>query len=230
MGRPDSRAAAFFDVDRTIASSNLLSVYLDLALEGKGLLSRGVWITAFLPKIPLYAYLDWTDRVRFIKSFFKNYKGLQVESVQTWAERRGPEYWRPRLFEEALREIESHREKGNKVVLLTGGLMEMVKPLGNMLGVDAVMASRGRVSSGRFLGELETGPLSGSGKASAARQWADAADVDLARSYAYADDISDLPLLELVGSPVAVNPERRLENLARTRGWPVHRWSGKGSA
>ena len=75
MGGPNARVAAFFDVDRTIASSNLLDVYLDYALEGKGLLSRSLWVAAFAPRIPLYALTDWTDRVKFIKGSLRTTAG-----------------------------------------------------------------------------------------------------------------------------------------------------------
>ena len=228
MGGPNARVAAFFDVDRTIASSNLLDVYLDYALEGKSLLSRGLWFAAFAPRVPLYALTDWTDRVKFIKGFFKNYRGSAVGDLVGWAKRRGAEYWGRRLFREARDEVERHRTDGHKVVLLTGGLMEMVRPLGDLLGVDEVMASRGKVDGERFTGELEFGPLSGAGKAEAAKSWAEKCGVVLSDSYAYADDISDLPLLELVGHPIAVNPERRLGKLARAKGWPVQWWTLKG--
>lgn len=228
MGRPDARAAAFFDVDRTTASSNLLDAYLDYALEGKKLLGRGIWLGTFVPKLPLYALLDWTDRVRFIRGFFRNYRGMTLEDLESWANRKSGDYWRRRLFGEARAAVEWHRERGHKIVLLTGGLMEMVRPLGDLLEVDEVMASRGKVTAGRFTGEMESEPLSGPGKAKAARFWADGSGVDLSESYAYADDMSDLPLLELVGHPIVVNPERRLEKLARAKGWPVRRWTLKG--
>ena len=228
MGGPNARTAAFFDVDRTIASSNLLDVYLDYALEGKGPLGRTLWAAAFAPRIPFYALTDWTDRVKFIKKFFKNYRGATVNDLEGWAERRGPGYWSRRIFREARDEVERHRTDGHKVVLLTGGLMEMVRPLGALLNVDEVMASRGGVSGGRFTGDMASGPLSGDGKAQAAKRWAEESGADLSESYAYADDISDLPLLELVGHPVAVNPERRLDKEARARGWPVRRWTLKG--
>ena len=104
----------------------------------------------------------------------------------------------------------------------------MVTPLGEILHADEVMASRCEVSAGRFTGKLESGPLGGSAKAEAAEAWAKQSGIDLSESYAYADDMSDLPLLELVGHPIAVNPERRLEKLAHTRGWPVRRWTTKG--
>ena len=228
MGASDPRVAAFFDVDGTSASSNLIDAYLDFALDGRSPLGRAIRLAALAPKIPLYAFQDWVDRVRFIESFFRNYNGVPVESVESWARGPGLDYWARHLFHEAEERAGWHRAQGHDVVLLTGGLREMVAPLGDLLHVDEVMASRCGVSEGRFTGRLESGPLGSSAKAEAARAWAWESGIDLSESYAYADDISDLPLLELVGHPVAVNPERRLRKLARTRAWPVHHWNARG--
>ena len=228
MGQPKAQAAAFFDVDRTSASSNLLDAYLDFTLDGKGPLGRAVSVVGVLTRAPLYAYLDWLDRMRFIERFFKNYNGVSVDAMERWARGPGLDYWSRHLFQETRDQVNWHREQGHKIVLLTGGLLEMVAPLGAILQTDEVMASRCGVSAGRFTGELSSGPLSGAAKAEAAEAWANQSGVDLSESYAYADDMSDLPLLELVGHPVAVNPERRLEKLAHSRGWPVQRWITKG--
>lgn len=227
MGQPNTHPAAFFDVDRTSASSNLLGAYLDFATFGRGPLGRAALVAGMLTKAPFYAYLDWLDRVRFIKRFFRNYNGVAVEKMEHWARGQGLTYWALHLFCEARDQVNWHRDQGHRVVLLTGGLLEMVTPLGELLNADEVMASRCRVAGGRFTGELESGPLGGPAKAEAAEEWARQSDVCLSGSYAYADDMSDLPLLELVGHPVAVNPERKLERLARSRGWPVRRWNSR---
>ena len=118
--------------------------------------------------------------------------------------------------------------KAIRLCFSPGASSKWSAPLGEILQTDEVMASRCGVSAGRFTGELSSGPLSGAAKAEAAEAWANQSGVDLSESYAYADDMSDLPLLELVGRPVAVNPERRLEKLAHSRGWPVQRWITKG--
>ena len=228
MGQPNARAAAFFDVDRTSASSNLLNAYLHFTLNGRSPIGKAISVVALLARVPIYAYLDWRDRVRFIERFFRNYNGVPVESLERWARGPGLAYWARHLFREARDQVNWHRQQGHKVVLLTGGLLEMVTPLGEILHADEVMASRCEVSGGRFTGKLESGPLGGSAKAEAAEAWAKQSGIDLSESYAYADDMSDLPLLELVGHPIAVNPARPLERLALSRGWPVHRWTTKG--
>lgn len=228
MGQLNGRAAAFFDVDRTSASSNLLDSYLQFTMDGRGPFGKALAFAGLLTKAPIYAYLDWRDRVRFIEKFFRNYNSVPLERLESWARGPGFDYWTRRLFREAREQADWHRQKGHRLVILTGGLLEMVTPLGDILHADEVMGSRCRISNGRFTGELESGPLGGVGKALAAESWARESGVELSQSYAYADDMSDLPLLELVGHPIAVNPARPLEKIAESRGWPVRHWTTKG--
>jgi fatty acyl-CoA reductase len=83
---------------------------------------------------------------------------------------------------------------------------------------------------GAYTGELSGAPVAGEARARMLASFARKRGVDLSRSYAYADSISDLPMLEAVGNPVAVNPDRRLEAAAKDRGWQLRRWSKNGSS
>ena len=129
MGQPNARAAAFFDVDRTSASSNLLNAYLHFTLNGRNPIGKAISVVGLLTKVPIYAYLDWRDRARFIERFFRNYDGVRVEALEHWARGPGLAYWARHLFQEARDQVNWHREQGHRVVLLTGGLFEMVTPL-----------------------------------------------------------------------------------------------------
>jgi phosphoserine phosphatase len=106
-------------------------------------------------------------------------------------------------------------------VIISSSPIETVEPIGEHLGVDDVIATRARLDGqGRYTGDLEFyayGPY----KADAIREMAVAQGIDLARSYAYSDSITDLPMLELVGNPVAVNPDRELARIAREREWEI---------
>jgi hypothetical protein len=101
---------------------------------------------------------------------------------------------------------------------------EIVKPLGTYLGVDRVIASRAMVDDdGRYTGEMAYYAY-GPNKAVAIREFAEAEGIDLAESYAYSDSASDIPMLEVVGHAVAVNPDRELLKAARERDWEVRRF------
>ena len=124
----------------------------------------------------------------------------------------------------ARRRIEEHRAQGHKVVLVSGGLAPVLDPLALHLGASACVAAQPAVRAGRLTGQLKGGVLAGAAKARETRRIAAELGVDLAQSYAYADSTADLELLECVGNPCAVNPDRALRRIARLRQWPVVFW------
>ena len=127
----------------------------------------------------------------------------------------------PIIYAEALELIEEHKRAGRKTVIISSSPIETVEPIGEYLGVDDVIATRARLDAdGRYTGELEFYAY-GPHKADAIREMAVREGIDLARSYAYSDSITDLPMLELVGNPVAVNPDRELARVAREREWEM---------
>jgi phosphoserine phosphatase len=130
----------------------------------------------------------------------------------------------PIIFSEALDLIEEHQQAGRLVVIVSSAPEEVVRPLGEFLGVDDVIATRPEVNErGDYTGELAFygyGPY----KAEAIQAFAGRAGLDLTASYAYSDSVTDEPMLRAVGNPVAVNPDRELARLARDEGWPVLRF------
>jgi HAD superfamily phosphoserine phosphatase-like hydrolase len=127
----------------------------------------------------------------------------------------------PIIFAEALELIDEHRKAGRKTVIVSSSPAETVGPIAEYLGVDDVIATRARIDDrGRYTGELEFYAYAAH-KADAIREMAVAEGLDLAGSYAYSDSITDLSMLELVGHPVAVNPDRELARIARDRDWEV---------
>jgi phosphoserine phosphatase len=97
---------------------------------------------------------------------------------------------------------------------------EVVEPIGELLGADGVVATQMEIVDGRYTGEIDYYAY-GANKAEALRRLAEEHHYDLARSYAYSDSVTDLHMLEAVGHPFAVNPDRELRREANTRGWPV---------
>jgi len=126
----------------------------------------------------------------------------------------------PLVYAEAADLIEEHRAAGREIVIVSSSGAEMVEPIGEMLGVDRVIATRMIVADGRYTGEIEFYAY-GDNKAEAIRAVAAERGYDLADCYAYSDSITDLPMLSAVGHPTAVNPDRALRKVALERGWPV---------
>ena len=156
------------------------------------------------------AQLRYPDRLRWMTSLpWMHVREALEETVE------------PIIYAEALDLIEAHRAAGHRVYLVSASPEEIVEPLAEHLGVDGCIATRAVVDDeGRYAGEMEFysyGPF----KADAIRELAEATGIDLAESSAYSDSYTDLPMLEVVGHPVAVNPDRVLAKVAREREWEV---------
>ena len=147
-------------------------------------------------------------------------KGWRVDQVRQIVTETLHELINPYVYAEAAALIDEHQAAGRDVVLVSTSGDEMVRPIGEQLGVDDVIATRMRVEDGRYTGELDF-YAAGPHKAIAVQQLAVERGYDLADSYAYSDSVSDLPLLGTVGHPSAVNPDRALRRIAIEQGWPV---------
>ena len=125
-------------------------------------------------------------------------------------------------FPDAMRRVRAHRAAGHRTLLITGALDVVIEPLRPLF--DDIVCARLGVHDGRYTGELTDVPPTGETRAASLARYAAANDLSLSDAVAYADSTSDLPMLEAVGFPVAVNPEPKLASLARRRGWLVELW------
>jgi HAD superfamily hydrolase (TIGR01490 family) len=126
----------------------------------------------------------------------------------------------PLVYDEAAALIEAHHAAGRKVVIVSSSGEELVRPIGELIGVDEVIASRMVVEDGRYTGDVAFYCF-GPHKAAAMRDLAGERGWDLADCYAYTDSFTDVPMLEAVGHPHVVNPDRSLRREAAKREWPV---------
>jgi phosphoserine phosphatase len=132
----------------------------------------------------------------------------------------------PITFSEAKELIEEHRRAGRRVYIVSAAPAEIVEPLAEHLGTNGAVASVARVGlDGRYTGDLEHYAF-GQEKAAMIRHLASRDGLDLAASFAYTDSATDLPMLEAVGHPIAVNPDRALRRIAQLRGWEILRFQG----
>ena len=127
----------------------------------------------------------------------------------------------PLVYAEALAIIDEHHRAGREVIVISSSPVEVVEPLGKYLGIDRMIGTRSALDEdGKYTGELEFYAY-GVGKATAMEELAVAEDIDLAASYAYSDSLTDAPMLQIVGHPVAVNPDRELRELAIENDWQI---------
>ena len=126
----------------------------------------------------------------------------------------------------AVSRIEAHRAQGDHVVLLTAATPYIARPVAEHLSLDDCIATRLEVDDARgtFTGQPVEPLCYGAGKITWARQWTDAVGASLDDAFFYTDSFTDLPMLERVGRPVAVNPDPRLRRYARRRRIPIERW------
>ena len=185
---------------------------------------KHLWLIGFLPKIVYYLILDRISRTRFNRVFYRNYRGLEAVEMKAASTMVFETHMRPKIFSEAVSQIQEHKEQGTAVVLVTGSLDFIMQPIADYLGVDAVLAPQLREENGQFTGELTTEPLIGEEKTKAIEKYADQHGILLAESYAYSDSQSDLPMLECVGNPIVVNPSKALHQKALASNWEIHEW------
>jgi HAD superfamily hydrolase (TIGR01490 family) len=216
--------AAFFDVDGTLVDSDIVRYGVEIRTAAKGRAGRLLWMAGFLPRVPWYLALDAVSRAAFQKSFYRLYRGLPADEMERRSIALYESYVRPRLRPEALLRLQKHARKGDTVVLVTGSVEPIVRPLADDLGVRHVLAPRLEVTEGVVSGRLEGEPLAGEQKADAVRAFAGERGIDLTDSWAYGDSLDDLPMLEAVGRAAVVNPGRRLLERAAERGWEILRW------
>ena len=205
-------AAAFFDVDRTLLRRSSTHA-LAGSFRSAGVIGVRHLARAALWELVFVAYgLSAETIARRAEHAMWLLRGFRVEDLlQLVADAMEP-VLKPLLFSEPLELVEQHRAHGERVYLVTGALQEVADALAAELRLE--------VEGGVYTGRMLTG-LYGAAKADAVRELAAGEAVDLAASTAYSDGAADLPFLEAVGHPVAVNPDRRLRRIARERGWPV---------
>ena len=219
-----TKAAAFFDIDGTLLKANVVDYYLYLASQEKSPMQRRALKLQLLIKAPYYLLLDRWSRDRFNRQFYRNYRGMQLQQCQQWSRSQFVEKIRPALFPSALACIAQHQAAGRAIILVTGSLDFIVAPLAEFIGADEMIVARLATAQGRFTGEMVSAPVAGAEKARGMVAVAQAKEIDLTASYAYADSMADLPMLTAVGHPVAVNPDQRLQRLAQQRNWEIARW------
>ena len=218
------KTAAFFDVDGTLLKSTIVHYYIWMRSEQIPFFLKHLWLIGFLPKIVYYLVLDRVSRTRFNQVFYRNYRGMNVADIKELSTRMFEAYLLPKIFSEAVSQVQEHKEQGTAIVLVTGSLDFIVQPIADYLTVDSVLAPQLCEEDGQFTGELTTDPLIGEEKAKAIRTYAEQHEISLEESYAYGDSQSDLPMLECVGNPVVVNPGKALRKKALASGWEMHEW------
>ncbi|MCU1351564.1 MAG: HAD-superfamily subfamily hydrolase [Acidimicrobiales bacterium] len=213
--------AAFFDLDKTVIAKASM-VAFGKPLRRAGIMSRRLVLRALWGQLVyLQIGADEARMERMRTSVLRLTKGWDQAKVSEVVRQALEEVIEPIVYDEALDLIRLHQDAGRRVFIVSASPLEVVGPLAEFLGVDDAIATRARIDDeGRYTGEVEFYSY-GAHKVEAMHELAARHDLDLDRSWAYSDSITDLPMLEAVGLPVAVNPDRDLARIATERGWEV---------
>lgn len=213
--------AAFFDLDKTIiAKSSTLA--FSKPLFRAGLLNRSALLKAALAQTYYQMFgadHDQLEKIRHeLSELTRGWSKAEIERLVTETV---DEVVAPLVYAEALVIIDQHQRAGRRVIVISSSPVEIVQPLCRYLGIDEVIGTRSELDAeGKYTGKIEFYAY-GPGKAEAIREVADKEDISLADSFAYSDSATDLPMLEAVGHPVAVNPDRALREIAIARDWQI---------
>jgi HAD superfamily hydrolase (TIGR01490 family) len=215
------RTAAFFDLDKTVIAKSSTLTFSKSFYQGGLINRRSALRTAYTQFVYLVGGADHDQMERMREYLSAMCRGWDVQQVREIVAETLHDLIDPIIYDEAACLIEEHHTAGRDVVIVSTSGAEVVEPIGELLGADRVVATRMVVGDdGRFTGEVEYyayGPT----KAEAVKELAESEGYDLARCYAYSDSATDLPMLEAVGHPHAVNPDRALRREATTKGWPI---------
>ncbi|MGH8924405.1 MAG: HAD family hydrolase [Acidimicrobiia bacterium] len=213
-------AAAFFDLDRTLISG--ASIFPFAVEAWRAGLVKNADIGRFAAgALTFLAFGDKGDKSEGTRAAILGHvQGVSVDVVGEVAARVLPRL-SDRVRPESRRLVKMHHEAGRETWIVSASPHSIVAPLAATLGMTGAIATKGKVVDGYYTDELDGPFVYGKGKVEAMMELAAERGYDLAASYAYSDSISDLPMLEAVGHPVAVNPDGELEDVAHDRGWPV---------
>ena len=216
-----ARIAAFFDLDRTLLRCNSGARWMQFLRE-RG--EVGTWMMVRSALWLLKYELSILDLETLATGLIADMRGgLEAEMREKAAI-----FWerevRPALSPLALAALAAHRAQEHVLALLTSTTQFIAEPVAQHIQVEHILCTRLHVADGRFLGTCERPTCYGSGKLVHAERFAADHLIDLSQSYFYTDSYSDLPMLQKVGAPRVVNPDRRLRRHARRSGWPILAW------
>jgi HAD superfamily hydrolase (TIGR01490 family) len=223
----DTRGAAFFDLDRTLMAGSSAFAFGRAAYKAGLMTRRRILADAWANlAFRLRGSTDAsTDALR--ERVGEALKGVRQRDVLRLA----PDVLArvlPRIYPKMVALAYEHQDAGRPVYICTAASSEMAEALASVLQFDGGIGTRPEVVDGVYTGSVR-GPFTyREGKAEAIRELAEREGIDLSASYAYSDSESDLPMLRLVGHPVAVNPDSTLAQVARDEGWEVMRFERLG--
>jgi HAD superfamily hydrolase (TIGR01490 family) len=217
------KIGAFFDIDNTIMRG--ASIY-HLA---RGLFARKILSATDLANFAIaqgkfltYGSENLSDMARITENALSFVTGRNVEEVTALSEEIYDEIMADKVWPGTVQLAHMHRAAGHQVWLVSAAPIELANIIATKLGLTGAIATVSEVENGVYTGRLKNPPMHGAQKALAVEALAEKHDLVLNHSFAYSDSSNDIPLLNCVGNPTAINPDSELRSYASEHGWPVH--------
>jgi HAD superfamily hydrolase (TIGR01490 family) len=216
-------AVAFFDVDHTLIRGSsafyCAEVFRKEGLFGKGIMLGVAW-SHLLHKLGLLNY-----EAAYAKAVVP-FAGLSLERLEVLSQQCFDERVRPAIFTEALARLREHHEAGERVVLLSASSVYLLERFREVAPIDEVIAFKQRATDGKLIADYDRPICYGPNKLVLAERYLAPLGIPVSDCAFYSDSSSDLPMLEAVGRPYAVNPDWSLRRRAQAAGWPILRFKG----
>ena len=219
-GAATPRTAAFFDLDKTIIATSSAFAFGKEFLNN-GLISRQEAVEIYMTKASYMLTGHSSEQMDSTRDYLSQLvAGWSVEDINRITTETMRSVVTPAIYAEARELIDYHKRHGRDIIIISASADILVEPIARELGVDMIVATELEIVDGKLTGNI-TRVLKGDAKAEAVAEFADSHSYDLELCYAYSDSATDIPMLEMVGHAVAVNPDRALRKHAQDNGWEV---------
>ncbi|MCC6848103.1 MAG: HAD-IB family hydrolase [Deltaproteobacteria bacterium] len=225
-GPAGPRVAAFFDLDRTLLAGFSAAHFIREDVLAGRMSAKHFVQTMLAATLFQLRQIGFSG---FVASTMERLRDVDEAELVSHAEHMFVEHLAADVYPEGRALVQAHRRRGHTIALVSSATRYQIEPLARDFGIEHVLCTQLEVKNGKLTGRVIEPTCYGEGKASAARAFAAARGIDLGASYFYTDSDEDLPLLEIVGKPRPTNPSSRLAAIAVTRGWPMHRFTSRGT-
>ena len=214
---------AFFDVDNTLTRGSTL-YFLGRGMYNRGFFTKrdiGAWVLA-----NIRFRMTGTEKseviARFQKAATDFIAGHRVDEIRVIGEEIYNEFVSPSLWQGTMEIAKRHLATGDEVWLVTASPQDFAELIASKLGFTGALGTRAETKDGKYTGNLIGNLLHGKEKSHAVKELTAKRDINIKDCFAYSDSHNDLPLLEAVGFPNAINPDAKLRIISFSSGWPVH--------
>jgi HAD superfamily hydrolase (TIGR01490 family) len=221
VSKTNGQAAAFFDLEGTLVSTNLVHTLAFYAKRQQGLWQTTKKTVGTVAKLPFFGLADLYSRNVFNEVFFKSYEGFSQDRLRYFSDELFEDVLKPAIYPGTPDLIEKGKKNDQRQIVITGALDFTIQRLMDDLGIDEFRANCMEFVNGYSTGRIIPPVMASATKAQWIREYAEREGINLSDSFAYSDSISDLPMLSIVGHPVAVNPDIRLKQTALQHDWPI---------